>query len=701
MNLLGASLGSDLAPASPRNPRGYWEDRVINDLNAECLRLFDLRWDDPGELPANWLADPRLGAWSNALLEHLRAAYDQPLFLIKDPRLCRLLPIWLRVLQRLDVVPHVVLAMRDPAEVAASLSRRDSIPPVAAKQLWLRHVLDAEKSSRQLSRAFTTCDALLSRWQAVAEHLQRSLGIEWPRQPSAVTAEVERFLDAGLRHRAAGIPQTATPSPIHRLATRVYDYGCVESQGGSVPETCWDDALNSLRVHVDNHTEEPDLPAMGANGQTTFGLGLWEPAETQSEVLQTRLHYRSADGSMTEMQHCAAVVATHDQPMRAHFTLPAAATIDFIRFDPAMRPGLFRILRITINGRTLCGAELVLSAIHERRLPDEDGQLFAFACGDDDPYVEFDLRAVAAARTRPLQVEILFECDSLFSRIGRTLAQHRQALDTRLDVAQAHAESVNSGLQRLEEGYADLHSRLVSLGEAAATAAAHQQDRATGVLHGSGWMGATSPMDAAHELLQRRSVRIRIEAEQCRLLSVAPSRAPLLWRQSDPCARFRIAPADSSHLAVGWYLLESDLSSCLGHPVAARLAFTPAAANANMCSMPPIEGGSFLLHLPEPASHLTLYPGLPPAVEFQLSAPRLYAISRVQALARLGVQSIRTMRHEGHGWLAVGAHVIRAMAGKGSASTLLAVYGARLARTHGEDADSTRPNHGTEPTPPG
>jgi len=52
----------------------------------------------------------------------LAAAFGAaPLLVLKDPRVCRLLPFWRRLLARIGVEPCALIALRDPWEVARSL----------------------------------------------------------------------------------------------------------------------------------------------------------------------------------------------------------------------------------------------------------------------------------------------------------------------------------------------------------------------------------------------------------------------------------------------------------------------------------------------------------------------------------------------------------------------------------------------------
>jgi hypothetical protein len=107
------------------------------------------------------------------------------LCVLKDPRLCRLLPVWLDASENLGLAPVVVLPIRNPLEVAASLEARDGIDLSIGQLLWLRYVLDAEHASRGIKRALFRYDHLIADWRAVAEGLSETLGISWPRPKSS------------------------------------------------------------------------------------------------------------------------------------------------------------------------------------------------------------------------------------------------------------------------------------------------------------------------------------------------------------------------------------------------------------------------------------------------------------------------------------------------------------------------------------
>ena len=201
-SLLGAGLPDNMMPpVLDNNETGFWESRDIADFNDELLASAGSRWDDWRPFNPHWRRSalaPVYAERAGALIEQVFAA--QPLIVLKDPRLCRLLPFWLAVFARLGATVKPILPVRNPLEVAASLRRRDGFAPPKGHLLWLRHVLDAEAATRALPRVFVAYDALLSDWRTVMRALETRLELAWPRWSATSEHEIDVFLRDELKH---------------------------------------------------------------------------------------------------------------------------------------------------------------------------------------------------------------------------------------------------------------------------------------------------------------------------------------------------------------------------------------------------------------------------------------------------------------------------------------------------------------------
>jgi hypothetical protein len=204
VNLLGAQLSKKLLPPSPgENESGFWESWQLYDLQEELLASAGSSWQDWRPLNPNWLDAPTARPIVNRIIEHVQDDFSgSPLFAIKDPRNCRLMPLWLEVLEKLGAVPRVLLPIRNPLEVTESLRQRNGISLARGHLIWLRHVLDAEYSTRNIPRLVFSYDSLLQDWRAFASESSQALGISWPENTDESAAEIDEFLKSSHKHHA-------------------------------------------------------------------------------------------------------------------------------------------------------------------------------------------------------------------------------------------------------------------------------------------------------------------------------------------------------------------------------------------------------------------------------------------------------------------------------------------------------------------
>jgi O-antigen biosynthesis protein len=205
---LGIYMGDDFVDPQFDNPRGYWEDRNVVDLNQRVLSAFGLKWERPDLLTDAQWQEPEIEAMRLEAIEHIRANFSShPLWGFKDPRTIRLLPFWWSVLERLGVQDSYVVVIRNPLSVAESLIARqpDVFDPALAHSLWLAHMVPYLNMIKQKPFVVTDYDLLMDDPRGQLVRIGRALEI-----PSAAanSAEIEDFvadyLDRGLRHSQFG-----------------------------------------------------------------------------------------------------------------------------------------------------------------------------------------------------------------------------------------------------------------------------------------------------------------------------------------------------------------------------------------------------------------------------------------------------------------------------------------------------------------
>jgi hypothetical protein len=212
LNLLGCAAPRTLMVPDVNNPSGYWESRPISDLNDRILESAGSHWADWQEVNPNWIHTPVADAFAReaaAVLEHEYG--DSSLFVLKDPRICLLMPFWRSVIERAGIECVAVHTVRHPQEVAASLANRDGFHVARSLLVWLRYLLAAESGSRGLRRYFTSYDQVLNDVRSMVQKSEIALGCYWPRQSERVFHEVSEYLVGSLRHHSTGPASLSEP----------------------------------------------------------------------------------------------------------------------------------------------------------------------------------------------------------------------------------------------------------------------------------------------------------------------------------------------------------------------------------------------------------------------------------------------------------------------------------------------------------
>jgi hypothetical protein len=171
------------------------------EIDDEVLHTMGRTWDDPRQIPSDWFRSKTAYSFHERLREVIQSEYvDAPLIVIKEPRICRLAPLYLDVLDALGIKPYVVLTVRHPAEVIHSASDRNDLDPATIELLWLRHVLEAETASRSCRRVWTSYDRVLQSWGPTVQSIASGLELTWPNEPENVRPMIEEFLRPRHRH---------------------------------------------------------------------------------------------------------------------------------------------------------------------------------------------------------------------------------------------------------------------------------------------------------------------------------------------------------------------------------------------------------------------------------------------------------------------------------------------------------------------
>jgi GT2 family glycosyltransferase len=133
----GLYLGpvSDLGKPGPDNQDGFWENAHFVKINEALLTHLESGWDSPPAEASGWERRPELLALRGQAAQLLQAMNAHDWWGWKDPRNSLTLPFWKNLLPDLKVV----ICLRHPLDVAASLHRRGYSSMLFGLKLWLAY----------------------------------------------------------------------------------------------------------------------------------------------------------------------------------------------------------------------------------------------------------------------------------------------------------------------------------------------------------------------------------------------------------------------------------------------------------------------------------------------------------------------------------------------------------------------------------
>ena len=240
LSLCGCALPESLKDGNDRNPTGFWEPLEAAKLNDEFLFRHHTTFTDPTlRLQGEWVfAQQETQRYIEQIRAFLgRCPQGRPV-LIKDARIIALFDFWLQAALAEELRVKVIVPVRNPMEVAASLAAPAQVPASLElrQALWLKYNLLAELHSRQFPRVFIEYSSLLEDWRLQVARISRALDLELDLGPDTA-AEVDAFLTPKLhRQRCSG--------PI----TEVFGYPWLSDAYAILSEAARDRPLDSARL---------------------------------------------------------------------------------------------------------------------------------------------------------------------------------------------------------------------------------------------------------------------------------------------------------------------------------------------------------------------------------------------------------------------------------------------------------------------
>ncbi len=322
LRLCGLTVPNTLVPPNDANLRGFWESQPIKSFNDDLLGSLGLSWHSLEAREPETL-ERAMGEQTRKLASAILREEFPPdsHIVIKDPRLCRLLPLWRPIVQEASARVASMIIIRSPAQVARSLYRRNEIDLHHGMLLWLRYLLDAELDTRGSNRSFTSYTSLVG---GPAEAV-RSLGIalNLPINPDAAAlSAIREYLTADLR---AEHPFEQEPlsreMPVVAEAYRIFDRW---SHGGNESEEDYQE-LDRNRNELDR------MSAAIANMAENARLDRKRTAAARAQTQEVSVGLARAQESLERLKEIRAQLEQQGESLESLLENVAGASPEHVR----------------------------------------------------------------------------------------------------------------------------------------------------------------------------------------------------------------------------------------------------------------------------------------------------------------------------------------------------------------------------------
>jgi hypothetical protein len=194
-------------PPNFANPRGFCERADVVAQNDALLEAAGAAWDTPLSYDRKKIAAESLGTIIARMRTTARELCDQPVSIVKDPRMCLTLSDWTPLLHS----PACVLVMRNPLAIARSLEKRGDCSIATGIAMWEAYLRAALRQAKDVPLLPLDFENLLTNPEVTLDELLRELKAINPSITLTVPDKsiIAETLDTNLRHHIASRDELA------------------------------------------------------------------------------------------------------------------------------------------------------------------------------------------------------------------------------------------------------------------------------------------------------------------------------------------------------------------------------------------------------------------------------------------------------------------------------------------------------------
>jgi len=200
----GLDVPDDLMdrPDDAINLKGYWESEGLMQVNDQLFDQLGRHWSSSDRLPSGWPRTPAAARWQRVLIHQLTTTCQGTRHpVIKDPRLCVLMEGIRPLLQASAADITFLIPVRHPLAVARSLRKAQGTSLERGLALWIAHVREAERHTRDQRRLILDFDDLIVNPDAVLKRCQLLLFAS--KGNDALEHAAARFIDPSMQRQTS------------------------------------------------------------------------------------------------------------------------------------------------------------------------------------------------------------------------------------------------------------------------------------------------------------------------------------------------------------------------------------------------------------------------------------------------------------------------------------------------------------------
>jgi hypothetical protein len=461
LHYLGCDLPRHTLQADDSNPKGHFESSAIYKFNDRMLEEMGSRWDDWRWVDPAWFKSPIGESFLNQARDLLIGEFGEaPLSVFKDPRNCRLLPIWQPAVAAAGFTFVSILTHRNPLEVAKSLKSRNGIDLSEGMIIWLRYVINAEYHTRDQARVFTSYDQILKDWPTQIVRFQKGLGVTFPNFQNHSSTQIEEFLSPELRHFSE-VPEKVINNPVMSDWVRK-TYAVLERWAAHGEKKSDYKILDKIRRELDTATPIFSQLIQKEHATTRKLTARTKDLEEQIAGLKDRAQSETAELEM-RIKQLSQEQSTHEQKYNQQYNARAKAQRAMEKSEEELKAlqAEFSSLTETVAEREKALADkkkaskqtaraLQASQEEVRVLQAEFSRLTETVAAREKALADRKKASKQTARALQASQEEVNVLQAELSRLTETVAAREKALADARKTGQETAQTLQAGQQDIE-----------------------------------------------------------------------------------------------------------------------------------------------------------------------------------------------------------------------------------------------------------